>query len=83
MSHLKEHCQEIFCFSFFYESPSPKPLKITLGSSRIFKKFSEIFASQGASKVSMTPVEILPLVSTTPVANNGNNMRLLTPKSEL
>jgi hypothetical protein len=26
---------------------------------------------------------ILPLVSTTPVANNGNNIRLLTTESEL
>ncbi len=28
---LKGQCQEIFCFRFFYESPSPKPLKIPLG----------------------------------------------------
>jgi hypothetical protein len=28
--HLKGQCHEIFCFWFFHESPSPKPLKITL-----------------------------------------------------
>jgi hypothetical protein len=31
---LKGKCHEIFCFRFFHESPSPKPLKITLGSFR-------------------------------------------------
>ncbi len=38
---LKGQCHEIFCFRFFfYESPSLKPLKITLGSFRIFSKIS-------------------------------------------
>ncbi len=32
-------CHEIFCFKFFHESSSPKPLKTTLGSFRIFQKF--------------------------------------------
>ncbi len=31
-------CHEIFCFSFLPGSSSPKPLKITLGSFRIFSK---------------------------------------------
>ncbi len=34
-----------------------------------FRKFAEIFASQGASPVSTTPVANLPPVSATPVAN--------------
>jgi hypothetical protein len=56
-NYLKGQCHEIFCFGFFFqESPSPKPLKITLGSFRIFRKFAEIFASQGAPPVSTTPV---------------------------
>jgi hypothetical protein len=139
---LKGQCHEIFCFRFFHESPSHKPLIITLGSFRIFRKFAEIFASQGAPPVSTTsvanllsvsitpvanccrsqrhrrqichryqrhwrqilppvplvlltpvanlplpvstiPVSNLPLVSLTPVANNGNNIRLQTPESEL
>jgi hypothetical protein len=33
--------------------------------------------------VSTTPAANLPLVSLTPVANKGNNIRLLTPESEL
>ncbi len=33
--------------------------------------------------VSTTPTANLPLVSLTPAANNGNNIRLLTPGSEL
>ena len=33
--------------------------------------------------VSMTPAANLPPVSVPPVANNGNNIRLLTPESEL
>jgi hypothetical protein len=35
---LKGQCHEIFCFRFFHESPSPKQLKITLGSFRFFSK---------------------------------------------
>jgi hypothetical protein len=33
--------------------------------------------------VLLIPVAHLPLVSPTPLANNGNNIRLLTPSSEL
>ncbi len=42
-------------------------------------KFAEIFVSQGAPPVSTTPAVNLSPVSMTPVANNGNNIRLLTP----
>jgi hypothetical protein len=35
---LKGQCHEIFCFWFFYESVSPKPLSIPLGPFRIFSK---------------------------------------------
>jgi hypothetical protein len=35
---LKGQSHKIFCFRFFHESHSPKPLKITLGSFRIFSK---------------------------------------------
>ncbi len=45
---LKGQCPKTFCFRFFHESSSPKPLKITLGSFQFFGKFAEIFASQGA-----------------------------------
>ncbi len=38
---LKGQCHEIFCFRFFNESSSPKPLKITLGSFRFFSKIRE------------------------------------------
>jgi hypothetical protein len=34
-------------------------------------------------QVSMTPAVNLPPVSTTPMANNGNNIRLLIPQNEL
>jgi hypothetical protein len=47
-----------FASGFFHGLSSPKPLKITSGPFKFFRKFTEIFASQGA-----------PLVSTTPVAN--------------
>ncbi len=63
---LKGQCREIFASGFFRELPSPKPLKITVES--FFGKFEEIFASEGAPPVSMTPF-----------ANNGNNIRLLIP----
>jgi hypothetical protein len=122
---LKGRCHKIFCSRFFHESSSPKPLKITLGHFKFFRKFAEIFASQSAPPVSTTPVANfatssagvvntggkfvtgvndtggkfvtnvnsaggklppvsttpeanLPPVSTTHVANNGNNIRLLT-----
>jgi hypothetical protein len=70
---------------------------------KFFRKFAEIFASQGAPPVSTTSAAYfatssagivdtggkfatgvkdtggnLPPLSTTPVANNGNNIRLLT-----
>jgi hypothetical protein len=54
---------------FFYESSSPKPLKITIGSFPVFFKFAEIFASQGTPLVSTTKEANLPLVSKTAAAN--------------
>jgi hypothetical protein len=51
-----------FASGFFHESVSPPAQSIPLGPFRFFRKFAEIFASQG-----------VPPVSTTPVANNGNN----------
>jgi hypothetical protein len=33
---LKGQCQEMFCFRFFHDLSSPKPLKIALGSFQIF-----------------------------------------------
>ncbi len=50
---LKGQCQEIFSLQVFFTSL--KPLKITYGSFQFFLKFSEIFTSQGAPPVSMTP----------------------------
>ena len=42
---------------FFHESSSIKPLKIALGSFRFFRKFAEIFKSQGEPPVSTTLIE--------------------------
>jgi hypothetical protein len=36
----------------------PKPLNIPLWPFQIFRKFTEIFAAQGAPPVSLTPVAI-------------------------
>jgi hypothetical protein len=36
--NLKGQCHEIFCFWFFHESVSPKPLSIPLGPFRIFSE---------------------------------------------
>jgi hypothetical protein len=72
---LKGQCHEIFASGFFHELSPPKPLKITLGSLRLFRKFAEVFASQGAPTVSMTPVANLPLVSTMPtIASEEANL---------
>jgi hypothetical protein len=97
----------------------PSPRVFHLDRFEFFRKFAEIFASQGAQPVSTTPVANfstifssvvdtggkfatgvndasgklppvstttaanLPPVSLTPVGNNGNNIRLQTPESEL
>ncbi len=49
---LKGQCQEIFCFCFFHESVSPKPLIIPLGPFRIFSKIrGDIHSSRFATGV--------------------------------
>ncbi len=83
VSFLKGQCHEIFCFRFFHESPSPKPLIITLGSFQIFSKIrGDIRKSRCTTSVndtggklppvSTTTAANLPPVSTTPVANGKN-----------
>ncbi len=59
--------RDFFLQVFFMNHPPPSPWKKHEGHFEFFRKFSEIFASQGA-----------PPVSTTPVANNGNNIGLPT-----
>jgi len=61
-------CHEIYCFRFFHESSSPKPLKISFGP---LKKFAEIFVSQGAPLLSMTPVANLPPFHLPPVSTTA------------
>jgi hypothetical protein len=58
---LKGQCHEIFDFRFSTWISFPKHLTIPKGPFRIFSKFTETFAVQGA-----------PLVSLTPVANGKN-----------
>jgi hypothetical protein len=90
---LKGIVSQDFCFRFFHELSSPKSLKITLGSFQMFLKIREDicksrcntcindtsgkFATATAGVVDAsgkfaTGVKI-------PVANNGNNIKLLTP----
>ncbi len=78
---LKGQCHEIFCFRFFHESPSPKPLIITLGSFRIFSKIRG--GKWHRWQIATGIVANLPPVTLTPVANNWSNIRLQTPESEL
>jgi hypothetical protein len=47
-SLLKGQCHEVFDFSFFHESVSPKPLSIPQGPFQIFFENLEIFTAQGA-----------------------------------
>jgi hypothetical protein len=68
--YLKGQCHEIFFFWFFFINQfPPSPRVFHLDRFEFFRKFAEIFASQGAPPVSTTPVANLPPVSTTPVAN--------------
>jgi hypothetical protein len=55
-----------FASGFFHESVSPQPRVFHLDRFEFFRKFAQIFASQGAPPGSMTPVANLPPVSTTP-----------------
>jgi hypothetical protein len=68
----------------------PHPRVFLLDCFEFFRKFAEIFASQGAPPVSTTPVANFPPLSATPAANfytifasvvdtGGNNIRLKTP----
>ncbi len=79
-SNLKGQCHAIFCSVLFHESSSPQASENSIRVINIFFwKFTEIFASQGAPLVSMTPavnLPLIPLVSLIPVAYNGNLIRL-------
>jgi hypothetical protein len=55
----------VFCMNQF----PPRLRVLHLDRFKFFRKFAEIFASQGAPPVSKTPATKLPPVSTTPVAN--------------
>jgi hypothetical protein len=50
---LKGQCHEIFEFRFFHDAVSSKALSIPLG---LLRKFTEIFAAQGAPPFSLKPV---------------------------
>jgi hypothetical protein len=66
---LKGQCHEIFLLLvFFMNQFPPSPRVFHLDRFKFFQKFAEIFASQGAPPVSMTPAAKLPPVSMTPVA---------------
>ncbi len=54
---------------FFMNQFPPSPRVFHLDRFKFFRKFAEIFASQGAPPVSTTTVANLPPVSATPVAN--------------
>jgi hypothetical protein len=74
---LKGRCHEIFCFSFFMNKFPPSLGVSHYDSFKFYRKFAEIFISQGAPPVSMTlvanlsttPAAKLLLVSTTQAAN--------------
>ena len=74
---LKGQCHEIFCFRFFYELSSPKPPENSIGVT------SNFFRGSRCTDGIKNTVANLPLVSMTPVANSGYNIRLLTPEREL
>ncbi len=84
-----------FASGFFHESPSPKSLKKTLGSFQFFSKILGDIGGKLATGINDTACVVdtggkfatgvndaggkLLLVSTTPAANNGNNIRLQIP----
>ncbi len=58
---IRDSVTRFFTSGFFHESVSPQPPGTPLVPFRIFRKFAEIFASQGAPPVSTTPVVHLEL----------------------
>jgi hypothetical protein len=52
---LRDSVTRVFAPGFLHESVSPQPQSIPLRLFRIFRKFAEIFASQGAPPISTTP----------------------------
>ncbi len=56
---------------FFMNQFPASPRVFHLNRFKFFRKFAEIFASQGAPPVSTTPVANLPKVSATLVANSS------------
>ncbi len=112
---LKGQCHENFCFRFFHESSSPKPLNNTRVISNFVEnshRYSQVKMDQRHRLLPVLPVLLIPVanlppvsttlvtdchriidtvaidtvstplgvnsipVSITPVANNGNNIRL-------
>jgi hypothetical protein len=61
--------RDFWLLVFFMNQFPPSPRVFHLDRFKFFRKFAEIFVSQGAPPVSMTPVANLPPVSATPVAN--------------
>ncbi len=78
IEHMVQFLRVFLLQIFFHESSYPKPLDITKGSFRIFRKFAETFANQGEQSVStipavnLTPVPLLLLI---PAANISTNLR--------
>jgi hypothetical protein len=61
----------------FFEASSPKPPENSIGVT------SNFFRGSRCTDGIKNTVANLPLVSMTPVANSGYNIRLLTPEREL
>jgi hypothetical protein len=66
--------RDLLLLVFFMNKFPLRPRVLHLDRFDFFRKFAEIFASQGAPPVSTTPVANLPPVSTTPAAKT---MRLI------
>jgi hypothetical protein len=80
---LKGTVSQDFLLQVFFMNQFPQPQSIPLGLFQFFSKIRrDTVASQGAPLVSTTSAEILSPVSLVlliPVANNGNNIKLLRP----
>jgi hypothetical protein len=81
-SALKGQCHEIFCFWFFFMNQfPPQPQSIPVGPFQIFSKNrGDIRKSRCTTGINDTCGKFATgAVSLTPVANNGNNIRLQIP----
>ncbi len=84
---LKGQCHEIFCFRFFscitFPQAPDNNIRIISNFFENSRRYSQVKVHHRCQRHRWQILSLVLLVLLTPVANNGNNIRLQTPESEL